>query len=249
MIYRKEYFPQFRESDHTGLVGAGGYFEYFQDAVTAYMHTLGKGNDTLPEDYGICWVFTKYKLHIEKRTGYDSPLELASWVENPRPSVRFHQAFTVSRGQELLAKGRMESCLCDLNAGKIRTPQDIDYPTDTDEGTALELPPFQRFPKTAEGMELCYTHTVRYTDLDKSRHMNNQKYIPLFLNAFDLDFQIGKQITDFEIHYLRQCFEKERISIWRAKRAHDFLLTGVKEDGTLAVQASITFREEACSHA
>ena len=73
MIYRKEYFPQFRESDHTGLVGAGGYFEYFQDAVTAYMHTLGKGNDTLPEDYGICWVFTKYKLHIEKRTGYDSP--------------------------------------------------------------------------------------------------------------------------------------------------------------------------------
>ena len=105
MIYRKEYFPQFRESDHTGLVGAGGYFEYFQDAVTAYMHTLGKGNDTLPEDYGICWVFTKYKLHIEKRTGYDSPLELASWVENPRPSVRFHQAFTVSRGRSSWPRG------------------------------------------------------------------------------------------------------------------------------------------------
>ena len=59
MIYEKEYFPQFRESDHTGLIGANGYFEYFQDAVTAYMHALGKGNDTLPETYGICWVFTK----------------------------------------------------------------------------------------------------------------------------------------------------------------------------------------------
>lgn len=55
MIHEKEYFPQFRESDHTGLIGANGYFEYFQDAVTAYMHALGKGNDTLPETYGICW--------------------------------------------------------------------------------------------------------------------------------------------------------------------------------------------------
>ena len=67
MIYEKEYFPQFRESDHTGLIGANGYFEYFQDAVTAYMHALGKGHDTLPETYGICWVFTKYRLHIERR--------------------------------------------------------------------------------------------------------------------------------------------------------------------------------------
>ena len=249
MIYEKEYFPQFRESDHTGLIGANGYFEYFQDAVTAYMHTLGKGNDTLPETYGICWVFAKYRLHIERRADYDSPLKLASWVENPRPSVRFHQAFTVSNGNELLAKGRMESCLCDLKAGKICTPQDIGYPAHADEGTPLDLPPFQRFPKTADGMELCYTHTVRYTDLDKSGHMNNQKYIPLFLNAFDLDFQTGKQITDFEIHYLRQCFEKERISIWRARREEDFLLAGVKEDGTLAVQASITFREEDGGHA
>ena len=72
MIYEKEYFPQFRESDHTGLIGANGYFEYFQDAVTAYMHALGKGNDTLPETYGICWVFAKYRLHIERRADYDS---------------------------------------------------------------------------------------------------------------------------------------------------------------------------------
>ena len=147
MIYKKEYFPQFRESDHTGLIGANG------------------------------------------------------------------------------------------------------YPTNTDERTPLDLPPFQRFPKTLAGMEFCYTYTVQYTDLDKSRHMNNQKYIPLFLNAFDLDFHTKRQITDFEIHYLKQCFEKEHLSIWRTKREQDFLLAGVKEDGTLAVQASITFRKEPCSHA
>ncbi len=54
MIFQKEYMPQFREADPNGLVGVRGYLNYFQDVATHYMHNLGKGNDTLPEEYGIC---------------------------------------------------------------------------------------------------------------------------------------------------------------------------------------------------
>ena len=59
MIFEKHYLPQFREADRDGLVGLRGYMNYFQDVATHYMHNLNKGNDTLPEEYGIVWtVFT-----------------------------------------------------------------------------------------------------------------------------------------------------------------------------------------------
>ena len=75
--------------------------------------------------------------------------------------------------------------------------------------------------------------------------------LPLYRKLFSL--VQGKDYfvitTNVDAQFEKAGFEKERISIWRARREEDFLLAGVKEDGTLAVQASITFREEDGGHA
>lgn len=109
MIFRKEYMPQFREADASGFVGLRGYFNYFQDVATHYMHNLGKGNDTLPEEYGICWMYTKYKMHIRKEADFTAPLEFETWAEQEQSTVRVWQDFVVSRNHEIYAEGRVEA--------------------------------------------------------------------------------------------------------------------------------------------
>lgn len=230
MIFRKEYMPQFREADASGFVGLRGYFNYFQDVATHYMHNLGKGNDTLPEEYGICWMYTKYKMHIRKEADFTAPLEFETWAEQEQSTVRVWQDFVVSRNHEIYAEGRVESCLYNMETQSLSRLMEIDYPMNQADERTISLAPFSRFPKKIADMDYRYTYTVRYTDLDKSRHMNNLLYINLFLNAFDLEFFEQNRITDFEIHYLNQCFCMEDIEVYVKQEEDRILLAGIKKD-------------------
>lgn len=239
MLFKKEYMPQFREADPNGLVGLRGYFNYFQDVATHYMHNLGKGNDTLPEEYGICWMYTKYKMHIRKEADFTAPLEFQTWVEQEQSPIRVWQDFIVSRQDEIYAEGRVESCLYHIETHHICRLTDIDYPAEEAMERKLSLAPFCKFSNRIIDMEYCYTYTVRYTDLDKSKHMNNLLYINLFLNAFDLEFFEKNRITDVEIHYLDQCFYLEEIAVYKKQEGEKILLAGIKHDGTIAVQGMV----------
>ena len=90
-----EHFPQFREADADGLVGLRGYMNYFQDTATRYMHDLHLGNDTMPEERGICWVYSKYKLHICRKVGFTGPIQMKCWVEDQKPTVRLYQDLVI----------------------------------------------------------------------------------------------------------------------------------------------------------
>ena len=79
-------------------------------------------------------------------------------------------------------------------------------------------------------MEAVYTHQVRYTDLDKTGHMTNLKYVDLFLNAFDSQFFEGFQIKEFELHFLDQCFEGDAIHVHKKAFDGRILLTAVHDN-------------------
>jgi acyl-ACP thioesterase len=229
--------PQFRESNHNGLVGLRGYMNYFQDTATYYMHNLGKGNDTLPEEYGISWIYTKYKMHIVTEADFTGPLQFEMWAEkSDRPKLCTWQDFVISKGDNAYAYGRIESCLYHMQSQRLCKLEAIDYPVDETMGKEIPLNNFTKLSKRYEEMEYCYTETVRYTDLDKSKHMNNLLYINLFLNSFDSGFYEKYKIKDFEIHYLKQCYEKEELDIFRKINDHVIELAVVKKDGTVVTK-------------
>lgn len=240
MILKTQYMPQFRESNHNGLVGLRGYINYFQDTATYYMHKLGKGNDTLPEEYGISWIYTKYKMHIVTEADFTGPLQFEMWMEkSDRPKLCTWQDFVISKGEDTYAYGRVESCLYHMESHRLCKLDAIEFSDDRVIDKVISLNNFTKLSKGYEGMEYCYTHIVRYTDLDKSKHMNNLLYINLLLNAFDSEFYNNYQIRDFEIHYLKQCFEKDELEIYKKVSHHSIELAIVKKDGTLVTQGLI----------
>lgn len=223
MILEKDYFPQFREADRDGYVGLRGYMNYFQDMATHYMHNLHKGNDTLPEEYGIVWMYTKYKMQVSRKVDFTGELHMETWIPEGKLSGIVHQNLFISRNGEECARGCLESCLYHISKNRLVRLKEIDFPTDITESRACDMQSFQKLPVEAEGMEYVYTHQVRYTDLDKTGHMTNLKYVDLFLNAFDSRFLDGFRIGEFELHFLGQCFEGERIRVYK-KMANERIL-------------------------
>lgn len=239
---KTQYSPKLRETDDNTLVGIRGYLYYFQDMATGHMHAFGKGNDTIPDDYGICWMYTKYKIHLERESDFN-PIELETWIEKTRFPGVIHQALEISRGGEILARGRLESCLVDIASRRLAKPDAIEFPTDVFEDRHADVAPFVKLPKTVEGMEYAYTHTVKYTDLDRNRHMTNLRYVGLLMDAFDSDFYHKNIMTDFELHYISQCYEGEEIRIYRKNTPDGWLVSCAHQDGGVAAAALIGVRE------
>ncbi|MCD8105235.1 MAG: thioesterase [Lachnospiraceae bacterium] len=240
MIFEKDYLPMFRESEANGLIGIKGYLYYFQDMTTHYLHNLGKGNDTLPEEYGICCMYTKYRVHLEKQADYTKPLHMETWLEKNNSHALLYQGFSITRDGTLYASGRVESCFFDMTKGRLTRPEAVDFPKNKEEERLADVEPFlKKMMRSADDMEYRYTHTVHYTDLDKMGHMTNLKYVDLLLNAFDSQFYKAHMATDLEIHYVNQCFESEAIRVYVQTGEACIWLLGLKENGSIAVQGML----------
>ena len=236
-MFEIDYLPRFRESDSDGLVSAKGYFYYFQDIAAGLYHEMGKGNNRIPGKYGVSWVYSKYKLKIYDKCDFDHLIHIACWVSR-LDAIRSWQEMRITRGEDLLCEGRLESCVVEMQTKKIGKLSRIELPEDLEEGN-LTVEPFTRRLKPSENMEYRYTHTVAYTDLDLSRHMNNLHYVDMFMNAFDLDWYDRYFITDFEIHYLHQAYYGEELRILCDRDGEAYRLFALNKDGDIAAACII----------
>jgi len=249
MLLEQERMPQFREADERGTIGLRGYMGYLQDMTTEYLHRLGKGNDTLPEEYGMYWLYTKYRLVLLREADFSAPLALASWLEPGKSRLLVHLGVSMAQNGVPCAQGRLECCVYRLDTETLVRPSAIDFPSaEAAEPYRAEVPAFTRMPlgvpdPEKEGFSLRYIRRVRYTDLDKGRHMNNTQYVLTLLDAFDGAFYALNRVTGFEIHYLNQCREGENITVFCRQEPGVQHLLGLRPDGTAAVRG-ILWTEE-----
>ncbi|MBR1472094.1 MAG: hypothetical protein IJ600_10700 [Lachnospiraceae bacterium] len=241
ILFHEPKAQQFRDADADGAVGIRGYLGYFQDAVGTYMHRLRLGNDTAHEDYGLAWMYTKYRMQAFEKVLYDEPLDVECWAEPAKHSVAVHHAVEMRYQGRLVAQGRLESCLVDMESKRIARLERIRFPMEAALVRENATAPFSRIPQDTEGMEERYLYTVHYTDLDNNRHMNNQRYIPLLLDAFTPEEHEGHMVKDLEIHYRSQCFYGENLRILRCRDEDGWRVLVVKEDGTAAVCSRLYF--------
>ena len=242
MIYEIDYLPRFRESGHDGLIGLKGYMDYFQDIAAGQYHVLDKDNSTIHEKYGVAWVYSKYRLKIYEKTGFDRSIHIAAWISR-LDRVRSWQEMEIRRGGELLCEGRLESCLIDLADQSIAFIPRIELPDGLTVDRMTAAQSFTRKLAPDVGAAYRYTHTVRYCDLDNNRHMNNLHYVDMFMNAFDMDFYDRYFITDFEIHYLRQAYLGEELRIVRTDDGDSYHLAAVNSEGQYAAVCRIQVKE------
>ena len=92
--------------------------------------------------------------------------------------------------------------------------------------------------------ELVQRHTVRSTDIDMGRHMNNVAYVRLLLDCFPASVLAGGEIASMEIHYAAPCFEGEELSVLCRREGSICRMAVRKPDGKTAILAAVRFHEK-----
>ncbi len=229
--FEKDYMPMFRDSDAQGLIGMRAYLYYFQDIATEHLHLMGKGNDTLPEQYGMAWIYSKYRLRIFQKADFSQPLHMETWIEK-QDKIRLWQDLRISAGNDIYALGRLESCVIHLEKQRIGRLSDIEMPMETECEEKLGLERFTRIKPEAEKIEYVYSYRVQYSDLDKSHHMANLRYVNLMENVFSPDFYSCHSVKEMELHYTAQSFYGDEIRVYKKDMGNCCQIAGKKEDGT-----------------
>ena len=240
-VFKSEKDQQFREADADGYIGMKAYLEYFQDAASGYMHVFDWDNIAVHEKYGVGWLLLKYHMVMHSRTLYDNKLDTECWIEKNRHPAAVVFNLQIREKGKLLAEGRLESCLMDMNEGRIVRPAVIGFDKELALDRKVEGAEFSRIFDDTEGAEFVYEHTVRYSDLDNNDHVNNLNYMPMMQNAFDADFHRTHVLEEMEIQYKKQCVYGETLKICKKQEGEVYRVLVVKEDGSAAAVALMKF--------
>lgn len=218
MAFETVYTPQYRDADESGRVGTLGLLGMLQVAVLGHAADLGLDHDALVRTRGIGWMFVRYRLAVHAKARVADPVKLTTWIY-AAPGARFiNNEVLVEQDGAPVAAGRVESCFYDMVAGRVTTPEAVGLPAsavERDRGTA-PVGAWRDLPRDRAGHGLVRSHTVGYTDLDSFRHMTNLRYPGLVIDAFPSKVYEAAEVRDMEIHFLRQCFEGDRLDVLRA---------------------------------
>ena len=156
---------------------------------------------------------------------------------------RFYRLFA---GERLLAEGRTEWAVQDLETGMVRRTDSFGYP--------LTLPyrpdrvcdgAFTRFRDAdITSMEPVRIYAVDPMDIDTGHHMNNTAYIRMLLGTFSTAELNAMQVSEIEISYRRGCFEGEILSIYRRRENGVWSFDVKKPDGETAVHALVKTEQQ-----
>ncbi len=234
MPFVQTFQPQYRDADPDGLIGLKGAMHYFQDIHTWFMHSIHKGNDELPEKYGSAWVYTRYLVSLTHKIDYTDTITLDAWMEPYRQPVLVNVNMLLHQHGRIAAMGKIENCVFSLERQRPQRLSAIEFPEGVPEDISNSIPEFIRLEKTAEGMAERYHRTVRCSDLDKSNHMTNLRYIDMFQDAYDKAFWNQFDAKQMEICFLSQCREGETLSVRSREDGCAVYLAAVHADGSIA---------------
>ena len=234
MPFIQKAMPQYRDADEDGLIGLRGVMRYMQDIHTWQMHSVNKGNDVLPARYGAGWVYTRYHIVLFQRMDYTDSLTLKAWMEPYRQPVLVNVNVEVSQHGQVAACGKLETCIFSIVRQRPMRLSAVEFPENFAEDIPNTIPDFLGIEKSADGDEERYLRSVRVSDLDVNRHMNNLRYIEMFQDAHDSQFWKEFGAREMEICFMSQSREGETLSVRSSISGKTVHCSALHADGRLA---------------
>lgn len=244
-IFEKNYTLTPEYCSASAALSPLGAFTIFQAMATQHADAIGVGSTAMAQR-GLFWLAVHTRIDFFAPAYLMDELTAQTWAEACRErDVRSYRSYTLRRGETDIARGKTEWAI--LGPGQKLTPfgqsgfpEDYVFP----EQSAIADKP-RRFHEKFEESELFARTFVRSTDIDLGHHMNNVAYVRTLLDCFSADTLASGRIRSVEIHYASSCFEGEALAIYKKQLSDEECRLGIqKEDGKMAVQASILFSSD-----
>jgi len=204
-----------------------GAVQLVQDYVSEFYGKNSIDQTTLRAKHNAMWVFTKNRVKFFRSVLWNEEFVVECFVSS-LTSVKMVIDTVFYVGEEMVFCSQIENCMVDLSTQKIRRIENI-FPKNFVIKPSNFDGSFSRF------CNLDYVPyesiQIRSTSIDYCHHTNNTEYVRFVLNSFHVADLVSKQISYFEIHYLSQTHELDRLLLSKSKEDNKtfVLLTKGKE--------------------
>lgn len=210
-----------------------------QDNLTECFGFLNCDGVVYREKFNVFWVFTKTKLHFERRPDWREITTVRTFpIDNA--GMRTHVNTVIcDKADNNLILANQEACVLSLETHRPVKLTTLPYPSDSFP-KAVFSEPFEKFSVEFGNSDFVFEQVIRSSFIDMSHHMNNIEYIKLALCVFSDDFLQANEISDLEVHYLGESKEGQILRVYKKEFENAFFIQ-IKESERLVFEMKIVF--------
>lgn len=239
--YKRKFFIGYTNCDRKISLSLLDSFYLIQDMMTEYFGFLKSDNIILKRENNSIWVLTKTKVHFNNLPVWRDVVEGTVFTTNIKPIRVGTETQFKDKDDNILFYANQETCAIDLDNRKIKKISTVNYPKDLQIIEGINKEKYLKLNDEFTIDDKVSEQIVHSTDIDFSHHTNNVSYIRFILNSLSSEFLDNCKVTDFEIHYINETKEGQKLEIYRKLKDTDvdFL---IKENDREIVRANLKYK-------
>lgn len=212
--YDKDDIITMSDTAFDGKAGIAEIMRIFQSAVTQHTHLLGVDAPAVYKKLGAKWVITRIRFEIDKRLRVGDEYTVSTWPLEAKP-LRFGRSFVISTKDGTAVRAYSDWCLLDTKTDAVIRSSRLSMPIDEYLTDTVTESKFSMAKGEFTADDALFSRTMRVSDLDLNRHVNNISYIKLALDCFSANELDALDIKSFEMYYVSQCYEGDTLTLYR----------------------------------
>ena len=190
------------------------------------------------------WVLSRLAIEMEEMPKMYTKFNVETWVESAMRYFTSRNFRVVGEDGKVFGYGRSIWAMIDTES---RQPTDI-YAIDngaienwivTDKDCPIDK---GGRVKMSDGAELARSIETQYSDVDINGHIYSVKYIEHVLDLWDLDWYREHAIRRFEIAYVAEAHQGDKLSFYREQTGEqEYCVRICKDDNVETCRSKVTF--------
>lgn len=221
--------------NHQGVADYKTYFNFMQESALKHAHHLGFGSSDLLEK-NLLWVVTRFELHTFSTLRWDDEVMVTTWSRGLIGPYAFRD-FLIKRivnGDEEEVGAKASSSWIPIDVIKRRSVvlKPEEWHSETNHHEEVGIDP-RKILYRSEATDYRSSLSVKNSDLDINRHVNNTKYIQWIYDSLSLEEVDNLKTTRFAINYNNEAKLGDEIKIFRK----DLFFQAKNQDGAIIFSA------------
>lgn len=201
-------------TDGSGRLRLSNLMKLHQEVSEQHLSVFGTPSDTLRNEFGIAFVFTKIRINIYRLPAAGERVTVKTWCSMLK-GVRFTRNYrvTLQNSGELLTESKAEVTVIDLNTRKIIRPKDIKvfesflYNDVIENGCAYP----EKLPVSVDVAPQFSRH-ITASDIDWNGHVNNTVYADMVTDCIPEDRR-NSALSCFEVNYSNEVKPNDTVQL------------------------------------
>ena len=200
------------------------------------------------------WVLSRLAIEMTEMPSQYTKFNVETWVESamryftsrnfavvgiePSPNTLHPSPKVYGYGRSIWAmidtETRQPTDILSIDNGALNNWIEKDKPCPIDKGGRVKM---------GDEAQLVRTIDTYYNDVDINGHINSVKYIEHVLDLWDLEWYREHQIRRFEIAYVAEAHQGDRLSFYREQTTqNDYCVRIVRSDGVECCRSKVSFK-------